>query len=256
MWSCQKGLLKERSKPVYWSWACQTALAEAEVEYEEKESDSIFVAFPLQEDALQALGAQELGIHKASCVIWTTTPWTLPANSGIALNPEELYALTQDNKIVLASQVEKLAELGIVKNKILKTFHSQILENKHATNPLNGRNSKIILGEHVASNEGSGCVHTAPGHGEDDYFIGLKYDLPMLMPVDDKGCFDETLIKEKLFFNPDEFLGKFIFDTHPRILELLGEHLLLHSKIKHSYPHCWRSHQPRNFFAQLHNGLF
>lgn len=245
----KKGLLKERSKPVYWSWACQTALAEAEVEYEEKESDSIFVAFPLQEDALQALSAQELGIHKASCVIWTTTPWTLPANSGIALNPEELYALTQDNKIVLASQVEKLAELGIVENKILKTFHAQILENKHATNPLNGRDSKIILGEHVASSEGSGCVHTAPGHGEDDYFVGLKYNLPMLMPVDDRGCFDETLIREKLFFNPDEFVGKFIFDTHPRILELLGEHLLRHSKIKHSYPHCWRSHQPVIFRA-------
>lgn len=245
----QKGLLKERSKPVYWSWACQTALAEAEVEYEEKESDSIFVAFSLQEDALQALGVKELGLNQAACVIWTTTPWTLPANSGIALNPEELYALTQDGKVVLASQVEKLAQLGVVENKILKTFQARILENKHATNPLNGRDSKLVLGEHVASGEGSGCVHTAPGHGEDDYFIGLKYNLPMIMPVDDRGCFDETLKRERLFFNPDEFVGKFIFDTHARILELLGEHLLYHSKIKHSYPHCWRSHQPVIFRA-------
>ena len=173
-------------------------------------------------------------------MIWTTTPWTLPANSGIALNPDETYALTKDGKVVLASQVEKLAELGVVENGILKTFKAQILENKHAINPLNGKDSKIVLGEHVASGEGSGCVHTAPGHGEDDYFVGLKYNLPVYMPVDDKGCFDETLIREQLFFNPDEFVGKFIFDTHARIFELLGKNLLRHTKIKHSYPHCWR----------------
>lgn len=245
----KKGLLKERSKPVYWSWACQTALAEAEVEYAEKESDSIFVAFNLQQDALEAINAAEYGITNASCVIWTTTPWTLPANSGIALNPDETYALTKDGKVVLASQVEKLAELGVVENGILKTFKAQILENKHAINPLNGKDSKIVLGEHVASGEGSGCVHTAPGHGEDDYFVGLKYNLPVYMPVDDKGCFDETLIREQLFFNPDEFVGKFIFDTHARIFELLGKNLLRHTKIKHSYPHCWRSHEPVIFRA-------
>lgn len=245
----KKGLLKERSKPVYWSWACQTALAEAEVEYKEKESDSIFVAFDLQQDALEAINAKECGIQKAQCVIWTTTPWTLPANSGIALNPNETYALTSNGKIVLASQVEKLAQSGIVENGILKTFSAKILENKHAINPLNGKDSKIILGEHVAVGEGSGCVHTAPGHGEDDYFVGLKYHLPVYMPVDDRGCFDETLIREQLLFNPDEFVGKFVFDTHTRIFELLGENLLKHTKIKHSYPHCWRSHQPIIFRA-------
>lgn len=245
----KKGLLKERSKPVYWSWACQTALAEAEVEYKEKESDSIFVAFDLQQDALEAINAKECGIQKAQCVIWTTTPWTLPANSGIALNPNETYALTSNGKIVLASQVEKLVQSGIVENGILKTFSAKILENKHAINPLNGKDSKIILGEHVAVGEGSGCVHTAPGHGEDDYFVGLKYHLPVYMPVDDRGCFDETLIREQLLFNPDEFVGKFVFDTHTRIFELLGENLLKHTKIKHSYPHCWRSHQPIIFRA-------
>ena len=97
--------------------------------------------------------------------------------------------------------------------------------------------------------EGSGCVHTAPGHGEDDYFIGLKYHLPVYMPVDDRGCFDATLIREQLLFEPDEFVGKFVFDTHTRIFELLGENLLKHTKIKHSYPHCWRSHQPIIFRA-------
>lgn len=245
----KKGLLKERSKPVYWSWACQTALAEAEVEYKEKESDSIFVAFDLQQDALEAINAKECGIQKAQCVIWTTTPWTLPANSGIALNPNETYALTSDGKIVLASQVEKLAQSGIVQNGILKTFSAKTLENKHAINPLNGKDSKIILGEHVEVGEGSGCVHTAPGHGEDDYFVGLKYHLPVYMPVDDRGCFDETLIREQLLFNPDEFVGKFVFDTHIRIFELLGANLLKHTKIKHSYPHCWRSHQPIIFRA-------
>ncbi len=240
----KKGLLKERSKPVYWSWACQTALAEAEVEYEEKESDSIYVAFALQKDALEVLGAE-----KAYCVIWTTTPWTLPANSGIALNPNEEYALTSDNKIILASAVQKLFEEGVVENKIVKTFKAHILENKHAINPLNGRDSTIILGEHVAASEGSGCVHTAPGHGEDDYFVGLKYNLPVLMPVDDRGCYDETLIREKLFFNPKEFVGQFVFDTHKRIFELLSDNLLKHQKIKHSYPHCWRSHKPIIFRA-------
>ena len=245
----KKGLLKERSKPVYWSWACQTALAEAEVEYEEKESDSVFVAFALQDSALEAIGAREVGLEQAYCVIWTTTPWTLPANSGIALNPNEDYALTSDGKIILASEVEKLAALGVVENKILKVFKASILENTFATNPLNGRDSKIILGEHVAVGDGSGCVHTAPGHGEDDYFVGLKYNLPMLMPVDDNGCYDETLVREKLFFNPDEFVGKFVFETHPRIFELLGKNLLLHTKIRHSYPHCWRSHKPIIFRA-------
>lgn len=245
----KKGLLKERSKPVYWSWACKTALAEAEVEYANKQSDSIYVAFSLKDDALNAINAKDFGLSEAYCVIWTTTPWTLPANSGIALNPSEIYALTSDGKVVLNSQVEKLSELGIVENKVLKTFSSKILENKFAKNPLNGRDSKIILGEHVASGDGSGCVHTAPGHGEDDYFVGLKYNLPLLMPVDDDGCYDETLIKEKLFFEPSEFVGKFVFDTHSRILELLGKHLLHHSKITHSYPHCWRSHEPIIFRA-------
>ena len=245
----KKGLLKERNKPVYWSWACQTALAEAEVEYQEKESDSIFVAFNLQKDAICALKAEEYGLSQISCVIWTTTPWTLPANSGISLNPHALYALTSDGKIILAAQVEKLAQMGIVENKILKTFSAKILENHFAINPLNGKDSKIVLGEHVLIEEGTGCVHTAPGHGEDDYFIGLKYDLPMYMPVDDRGCFDETLIREQLLFNPDEFVGKFIDSTHKRIFELLGDHLLKHSKIKHSYPHCWRSHEPVIFRA-------
>ncbi|PZT48960.1 isoleucine--tRNA ligase [Helicobacter valdiviensis] len=241
----KKGLLKERSKPVYWSWACQTALAEAEVEYEEKESDSVYVSFPLQEDALKALGIE----GEVSCVIWTTTPWTLPANSGIALSPTEDYALTKDGKIIMASQVEKLCALGIVEQEILKTFKGSLLENTHATNPLNGRDSKIILGDHVGVGDGSGCVHTAPGHGEDDYFVGLKYNLPLLMPVDDYGRYDDTLIKEGLFFNPSEFVGQFVFDTHARIFELLGSHLLHHSKIRHSYPHCWRSHQPIIFRA-------
>ncbi|MDE5592087.1 MAG: class I tRNA ligase family protein, partial [Helicobacter sp.] len=232
------------SKPVYWSWACQTALAEAEIEYEEKESDSIYVAFALKSDALEVLGVKD-----GNCVIWTTTPWTLPANSGIAFNPHEEYALTQDSKIVLASQVDRLAQEGVIKGGILKTFKAEILEGKHVINPLNGRDSKLVLADHVAANEGSGCVHIAPGHGEDDYFVGLKYSLPLIMPVDDRGCYNETLVKERLFFEPQEFVGKFVFDTHRRIFELLGENLLKHTKIKHSYPHCWRSHEPIIFRA-------
>lgn len=245
----KKGLLKERSKPVYWSWAAKTALAEAEVEYEEKESDSIFVAFALQEDALNALkAALNLdSIKNASVVIWTTTPWTLPANTGVALNPNAKYALTSDYKIILAERVGDLAESGICEERILGTFGAEILENKLAKNPLNNRDSKIILGEHVSENDGTGCVHTAPGHGEDDYFVGLKYNLEVLMPVDDDGKFDESLSAKKLA--PDELVGQFIFSTHDRICELLGSALLKRSKIKHSYPHCWRTHKPVIFRA-------
>ncbi len=240
----KKGLLEERSKPVYWSWACTTALAEAEVEYKEKESDSIFVAFDLDSEAKKILDSQN-----AKLVIWTTTPWTLPANTGISLNPEFDYALTQKGYIVAADLHSKLSESGVVDATIVKTFKASILEYHHAINPLNGRPSKVLLGEHVALGEGSGAVHTAPGHGEDDYRIGLKYELPILMPVDDNGLYDETIVRENLLPNPEEFVGMHIFDANKKILELLGEHLLSGTKIKHSYPHCWRSHQPIIFRA-------
>lgn len=240
----KKGLLIERNKPVYWSWAAKTALAEAEVEYEDKISPSIYVAFKLKDDALQKIGEKE-----AYLVIWTTTPWTLPANVAISINPDEIYVLTTDKKIVAKKLYESLKEKGVVKGEIKKEIDPKILENTHAINPLNGRDSRIILGEHVAMDTGTGAVHTAPGHGEDDYKIGLKYNLEVIMPVDDEGRFDETVVREKLLPNPQAFVGVNVFDANEKILELLGDALLLKEEIKHSYPHCWRTHKPVIFRA-------
>ncbi|WP_291935832.1 isoleucine--tRNA ligase [Campylobacter sp.] len=237
----KKGILIERSKPVFWSWAAKSALAEAEVEYKDKEDYSIFVAFDLSGEANAKIGAKG-----AKAVIWTTTPWTLPANGAISLNPNEIYALTSENLILAKPLVESLVSLGITKGEIVKEFKATELEGLNAINPLNDRASKFILGEHVLMDGGTGLVHTAPGHGEDDYFVGLKYGIEVIMPVDEGGCFDETLKTKKLFRADvvDELVGMHIFKANERILELLGPALIKSGKFIHSYPHCWRTHKP------------
>ncbi|WP_297950287.1 isoleucine--tRNA ligase [uncultured Campylobacter sp.] len=237
----KKGILIERSKPVFWSWAAKSALAEAEVEYKDKEDYSIFVAFDLSGEANAKIGAKG-----AKAVIWTTTPWTLPANGAISLNPNEIYALTSENLILAKPLVESLVSLGITKGEIVKEFKATELEGLNAINPLNDRDSKFILGEHVLMDGGTGLVHTAPGHGEDDYFVGLKYGIEVIMPVDEGGCFDETLKTKKLFRADvvDELVGMHIFKANEKILELLGPALIKSSKFVHSYPHCWRTHKP------------
>jgi len=232
----KQGLLVQRSKPVYWSWAAQTALAEAEVEYEDKVSPSIFVAFKLKD-------------IDAKVIIWTTTPWTLPANTGIALNPEEEYTLTTDGYIVAKKLFGSLKADEIISGDMDKDIDPKSLENTLAINPLNGRDSKIILGDHVTMDSGSGAVHTAPGHGEDDYKVGLKYELDVIMPVGANGAYDETIIREKLLPNPEEFLNVNVFKANDRILELLGDALLKKVDLTHSYPHCWRTHKPIIFRA-------
>ncbi len=234
------GILAQRNKPIYWSWACQTALAEAEVEYKDKQSHSIFVAFALKDSALKALGAQ-----KASIVIWTTTPWTLPANVAIAINPNETYVLTKSGLIVAKALYERLCD-DLNLGEIISEHNANALENLFATNPLNGRDSRIICGEHVSTEDGSGAVHTAPGHGEEDYRIGLKYDLEMIMPVDSYGRFDDTVARLGLVprENMDNIIGKNVFSAQDEILRILGPALLKHTTITHSYPHCWRSHKP------------
>lgn len=237
----KKGILIERSKPVFWSWAAKSALAEAEVEYKDKEDYSIFVAFDLSGEANAKIGAKG-----AKAVIWTTTPWTLPANGAISLNPNEIYALTSENLILAKPLVESLVNLGITEGKIVKEVKATELEGLNAINPLNDRASKFILGEHVLMDGGTGLVHTAPGHGEDDYFVGLKYGIEVIMPVDEGGCFDETLKTKKLFRADvvDELVGMHIFKANEKILELLGPALIKSSKFVHSYPHCWRTHKP------------
>ncbi|MDD7324208.1 MAG: isoleucine--tRNA ligase [Campylobacter lanienae] len=237
----KKGLLIERSKPVFWSWAARSALAEAEVEYEEKEDYSIFVAFALSPEAEQKIGAKG-----ARAVIWTTTPWTLVANQGISLNPNETYALTAENLIFAKPLIESVVAQGLSKGEIIKEFKSTELEGLYAINPLNGRKSLFMLGEHVLMDGGSGLVHTAPGHGEDDYFVSLKYNVEVIMPVDEGGCYDETLRLKELLPKDllDEFIGMHIFKANDRIVELLGEFALKVSKFTHSYPFCWRTHKP------------
>ena len=237
----KEGLLVERSKPVYWSWAAKTALAEAEVEYEDKTSPSIYVAFKLSDEAAKKVG------RKASIVIWTTTPWTLPANTGIALNPNIAYVLTTDGYIVAKDLYEDLRSKEIIKGEIEKEIDPKGLENLYAINPLNNRASRIVLGEHVTTDSGTGAVHTAPGHGEDDYRVGLEYGLEVLMPVDDEGCYDESIVQKGLL--PKEFVGMNVFEANEKICELLGEALLHKDSIRHSYPHCWRTHKPVIFRA-------
>ena len=231
-----QGLLVQRSKPVYWSWAAQTALAEAEVEYEDKVSPSIYVAFKLEK-------------RDASVIIWTTTPWTLPANTAISLNGEEEYVLTSDKFIVARKLYNSLIEQEVIKGDIVESVCPQELENTHAINPLNHRKSKMILGEHVLMDSGSGAVHTAPGHGEDDYKVGLEYDLEVLMPVDAYGKYDETIVRENLFKDTTKYLGINVFKANESILEELGDALLKRVDITHSYPHCWRTHTPIIFRA-------
>lgn len=237
----KKGLLLERSKPVFWSWAAKSALAEAEVEYKDKEDYSLYVAFDLSDEA-----NAKLGVEGAKAVIWTTTPWTLLANQAISLNPNEKYALVAENLIFAKPLLEVMVEKGFTSGKILKEFNSCELENLNAINPLNGRFSRFILGEHVLMDGGTGLVHTAPGHGEDDYFASLKYGIEVIMPVAEDGTYDETLrtkglIKEEFL---DEFIGLHIFKANEKIVEILGDSVVGVSTFTHSYPFCWRTKKP------------
>ena len=240
----KKGLLIERSKPVFWSWAERTALAEAEVEYEDKESHSIYIAFEMNDH-----WKKFNNFEKAALVIWTTTPWTIPANTGISIHPTEHYIITSDGFIVAEELYDSLIEQDVVKGCIIRRIREFELTGENAINPLNGRDSKIVTGEHVLMDSGTGCVHTAPGHGEDDYKIGLINDLEVLMPVDETGCFDDTIVKEKLIPNPEDFVGRHIFKSNDDLVELMGDAVLKVSKFTHSYPHCWRSHTPLIFRA-------
>ncbi|WP_104761730.1 isoleucine--tRNA ligase [Helicobacter cetorum] len=233
----KKGLLKERHKPIYWSYACESALAEAEVEYKMKKSPSVFVAFSLNDESLK-----KLGVNQASLVIWTTTPWTLCANVAIALKRDAIYVLTKKGYIVAKALHEKLVALKVVDSEITHEFNANDLEYLVAINPLNNRDSLVVLGKHVGLEDGTGAVHTAPGHGEDDYYLGLEYNLEVLMPVDEKGCYDESIIHKKLL--DESYLGEHVFKAQKRIISDLGQALLLEQEIEHSYPHCWRTHKP------------
>jgi isoleucyl-tRNA synthetase len=243
-WFAQNGGLYKGKKPIHWCTNDRTALAEAEVEYEQHESPSIYVAFPFSDPKADAL----LGAG-VSAVIWTTTPWTLPANLGISVNPEYAYDVvdTDQGKLLLAKEmVAKVAEkTGLQIKGVLKTVQGTELEGLQATHPFLDRKSVFMTGRHVTLEAGTGLVHTAPGHGADDYQIGLRYGLEVYAPVDAAGRY----VDGQGF--PEEIMGKHVFEANAPIIEILKNNgrLVYTEKMQHSYPHCWRCHKPIIFRA-------
>lgn len=241
-----EGLVYKGKKPVHWCSSCQTALAEAEVEYADKTSPSIFVKFELDKKEL----AERLGISvpagSAYAVIWTTTPWTIPANLAVALHPELDYVLVAAAGaayIVAEGLLEDISKkLGWEGAKVLKRFRYEALEGMKAAHPFIERTSRILPGEHVTTEAGTGLVHIAPGHGQEDYELGLKYGLDIYNPVDNAGKFMQVV---------PEFAGMHVFKANEAIVELLRSNgsLLLKEDIRHSYPHCWRCKSPIIFRA-------
>ena len=241
----QHGHLYRGLKPVNWCLDCGSALAEAEVEYEDKTSDAIDVAFPIADvEALRKVFA--VGIkHPAYAVIWTTTPWTLPANQAVCVHPDLIYDLiaTEKGLLVLAHDLAEicLTRYGL-EGKTLASCDGTKLEHLLLQHPFQERNVPIILGGHVTLEAGTGLVHTAPAHGVDDYQVGLKYNLPIDNPVADDGKFISTT---------PLYAGLSVWQANPRVIETLAEKnlLLKHDKLRHSYPHCWRHKTPIIFRA-------
>jgi isoleucyl-tRNA synthetase len=239
-----KGLVYKGLKPVHWCYSCGTALAEAEVEYEDHTSPSVYVAFPLKSDISDLDPA--LSGRKWSVVIWTTTPWTLPANLAIAFHPDYEYSAVRvgDNGYIVATELLKAVaeKCGWTAPEEVARFRGRSIEKRVARHPFIARDSLLVVADYVTLEAGTGCVHTAPGHGHDDYVTGQAYGLEVLCPVDDKGCFTK---------NVDRFAGLHVFDANPRIVDHLREiGALLHFEaFPHTYPHCWRCHKPILFRA-------
>ena len=231
-------------KPVYWCGSCETALAEAEVEYGDHESPSISVKFALP-DAAKALPS--LAGKDVSVVIWTTTPWTLVSNLAVALHPELDYvAFDGGNNCVLivaeALLAASLQKFGIKDGTVLEKFKGRKLEGLKARHPFLDRESLVIVGEHVTLEAGTGAVHTAPGHGQEDYEAGLRYGLDIYAPVDHKARFTKEA---------GVFVGENVHKANKGVIGLLKEKqvLLADEKLSHSYPHCWRCKNPVIFRA-------
>jgi isoleucyl-tRNA synthetase len=239
----ESGAVYRADKPVYWCADCVTALAEAEVEYKDHKSQSIYVKFKAKDELKKKLSLKEE--QKLFVVIWTTTPWTLPANLAISLNPEFHYGLFQNNEnneiwIIAEELLESFLKETEQKESNFKKLSSHLgsfFENFKCKHPFIDKDSLLILGDHVTAETGTGCVHTAPGHGADDYIVGKKYGLEIYNPVDDKGMFykDTPLVG-----------GLKTKDANDIIINKLKEtNDLIHtSNIQHSYPHCWRCKSP------------
>ncbi len=248
----RNGHLYKGYKPVHWCLDCRSALAEAEVEYDERTSPSIDVRFEVvdRDDLARRLGLASLPAGRASIVIWTTTPWTLPANQAVAVHPEFDYSLLAvageagEELLLLASELASsvLKRAGVSSSREIARVKGSALELLSLRHPFYDRNVPTILGEHVTLDSGTGAVHTAPGHGQEDFVIGRKYDLPVDNPVGGDGRFlPATPI----------FAGEKVFDANKHVVEVLAERgaLLHHEPFRHSYPHCWRHKTPVIFRA-------
>jgi isoleucyl-tRNA synthetase len=241
-------------KPVHWCIDCGSALAEAEVEYEDKTSPAIDVRFAVLDEAAFLARCQHVPEHagKGPVVvpIWTTTPWTLPANQAVALNPDVDYALVQtggDNgaeRLLLADALVKdaMARYDISDYRVVATVRGAQLEGMRLRHPFYAREVPIILGKHVTTESGTGAVHTAPGHGQDDYVAGARYDLPVDNPVGGDG---------KFLPGTELFAGEHVFKANDHVIDVLKSRgaLLRVQALRHSYPHCWRHKTPIIFRA-------
>jgi isoleucyl-tRNA synthetase len=239
------GSLFRSKKPIHWCCSCKTALAEAEIEYHDERSPSVYVKFALKDDPAD-IDAQLSG-RPVSVVIWTTTPWTLPANLAVALHPDFDYAAveTGDGQVLILARDlvdDCMQRFGITDYRILADLKARDLENKRCRHPFYDRDSLIILGDHVTLEAGTGCVHTAPGHGREDYDVGLQYGLDAYSPVNDNGVFTDEV---------GRFAGQFVFKANDDINQTLADKgaLLARADINHSYPHCWRCKRPVIFRA-------
>jgi isoleucyl-tRNA synthetase len=243
-----KGYVYKGLKPVHWCIHCRTALAEAEVEYENHTSPSVWVKFPLESDPVELSPA--LAGRKVAALIWTTTPWTLPANLALAFHPSFQYTAveTEGGEVLLIAQelVERVAQqTGLKPLGKLALIEGGRFELARFRHPFLDRGSVGVLGDHVTLEQGTGIVHTAPGHGQEDFEVGQKYKLETLSPVDNRGRFpsvDSVL---------SVYAGKTVFEANPIIVGLLRERgaLVRSEDVEHSYPHCWRCHHPVIFRA-------
>ena len=236
-----KGYIYRGMKPVYWCPQCETALAEAEIEYQERSSPSIFVRFAVTDNK----GKWKTDLP-AYIIIWTTTPWTIPANLAIALHPDHDYALVRSGDVYYlvaeALQDALFQKIGAEKGERHAVFKGKELEGVLCRHPLFPRDSSVVLAEYVTLEQGSGCVHTAPGHGQEDYETGLKYGLPIFAPMDSRGVFTAEA---------GEFCGLRYDEGNKAVNEALQREkaLLSLSTISHQYPHCWRCNEEVIFRA-------
>ena len=238
----ENGYIFKGLKPIYWSPVTETALAEAEIEYKNVSSPSIYVKMKANQDLLDRIGMTE----ETWVVIWTTTPWTLPANVAISLNPDFKYGVykTEKGNLILGKDLAEQAfsAMEIENYELIKEFVGRDIERTTYQHPFLDRTGLVILGTHVTADAGTGCVHTAPGHGQDDYVVGTRYGLPVISPINHKGVLTE---------DAGQFAGLFYAKANKEIcayLEGTGDLLKL-KMIEHSYPHDWRSKTPVIFRA-------